>query len=559
MPISNKFIYSPKKRSINSTQKIHSRSVLKTPNLKPDKHLKSFASPNSRGMEEGFSSTRYGTEASKRYHSESKRNAHDEISQNCRKNLSSNFRNYKQKSSSELGKANPGSQTKIDPPFIEERLNHMYSQPLTCYDNGNGIASPYKDGAKNLRYSSPNQVSNIVFYDQTNNLSLKKSEMYVTTSQREYSSPRKKLAVTKSQTINPSKESCFFNPSTVMISKHKKYSAAKSSSKKTKIQAVQSEITAQKPPISRRKKKCKARKESRNRSSSKPKSQMGKYTGRADTIAKKRLVGFKEDDSTLSYRSYKSSHLSSATKKHHYNPSSSHSKTHRPPTHPQAALSPSKTLRFEYPSINSQKRTHHLLNQVRGWNTIDNRLSANQKKVMQKPDHFVDLFTGDKATKRLPKNPTQNSLHPSSSPPLAAQFHPNYAYSPHKEFLQSQFLRAKCLQTESPCPLLKEGNEVRVTEEKFREVWGRKGESKAQVQTMMDKALVKQMEEKRQQKDQEVVQRYQQEIRENQRMKMQICREEEEKIHMKAQQRQELRQEMERVLEMKRMQKLKQQ
>lgn len=58
------------------------------------------------------------------------------------------------------------------------------------YGNNRAIDSPYRDGAKNLRYASPNYVSNAVFYDQTSNLSVDKNEMYKTTAQR-YFTPQK--------------------------------------------------------------------------------------------------------------------------------------------------------------------------------------------------------------------------------------------------------------------------------------------------------------------------------------------------------------------------------
>lgn len=53
------------------------------------------------------------------------------------------------------------------------------------------IESPYNEGKRNFTYSSPNYISNAVFYDQTSNMSISKNEMYKTSTQRFYT-PQKK-------------------------------------------------------------------------------------------------------------------------------------------------------------------------------------------------------------------------------------------------------------------------------------------------------------------------------------------------------------------------------
>lgn len=83
-----------------------------------------------------------------------------------------------------------GVVSKLDEVYIEDRFSKTYSQPLMWYGDNRAIGSPYKNGAKNLRYASPNYVSNAVFYDQTSNLSIDKNEMYKTTTQR-YFTPQK--------------------------------------------------------------------------------------------------------------------------------------------------------------------------------------------------------------------------------------------------------------------------------------------------------------------------------------------------------------------------------
>lgn len=52
-------------------------------------------------------------------------------------------------------------------------------------------------------------------------------------------------------------------------------------------------------------------------------------------------------------------------------------------------------MRFDYPSLDNKKRTHDLLKHLRNTAAEAKKLSLNQQRLIKKPDHFVDLLTGD--------------------------------------------------------------------------------------------------------------------------------------------------------------------
>ena len=81
---------------------------------------------------------------------------------------------------------------KLDEVFIEDRFTRTVKQPHKWYEHRATIDSPYRDGAKNLNYSTPNQVSNVVFYDQNTNFSSNKQEMYRTSNQTYFTPPKSK-------------------------------------------------------------------------------------------------------------------------------------------------------------------------------------------------------------------------------------------------------------------------------------------------------------------------------------------------------------------------------
>ena len=83
--------------------------------------------------------------------------------------------------------------TKLDEVYIENKFVKTMQQPLKCYEHKITLDSPYRDGGKNLRYASPNYVSNAVFYDQNTNFSINKNDMYRTSTQRFFTPPKSKI------------------------------------------------------------------------------------------------------------------------------------------------------------------------------------------------------------------------------------------------------------------------------------------------------------------------------------------------------------------------------
>jgi hypothetical protein len=68
-----------------------------------------------------------------------------------------------------------------------------------------------------LRYASPSQISNAIFYDQTSNLSLNKSEMYQTTTQSFYTPPKAKIQELISKTMDSREQTGYYSPSKHMM------------------------------------------------------------------------------------------------------------------------------------------------------------------------------------------------------------------------------------------------------------------------------------------------------------------------------------------------------
>ena len=108
-----------------------------------------------------------------------------------------------------------GISNKLDEVYIEDRFSKTYSQPLMWYGDNKVIDSPYREGARNLRYASPNYVSNAVFYDQTSNLSIDKEEMYKTTSQRYFTPQRNRT--NRNDSLDKVKNFGFYSPSRHII------------------------------------------------------------------------------------------------------------------------------------------------------------------------------------------------------------------------------------------------------------------------------------------------------------------------------------------------------
>ena len=170
-------------------------------------------------INEGNTSTRYETGSSRRNQSENKRTNQIKPFHKPR-NLSRDFAGATiSKYIKNKVPINPGRKTQIDPPFIEDRFSKTQVQPLVCYDQYRNIDSPYRGGAKNLRYSSPNYISNAVFYDQTSNLSQDRAEMYKTTAQSDFTPPKANLGQISSRTVDLRPNTGYYSPSRHKIQK----------------------------------------------------------------------------------------------------------------------------------------------------------------------------------------------------------------------------------------------------------------------------------------------------------------------------------------------------
>lgn len=101
-------------------------------------------------MNEAYTSTRYETRGtSRRNHSETKRNMPENFSQQKPRNLCRDFIKVGLPHTIDNRiSINPGKQTQIEPPFIEDRFSKTLSQPLVWYDKNRQIDSPYIGGAK---------------------------------------------------------------------------------------------------------------------------------------------------------------------------------------------------------------------------------------------------------------------------------------------------------------------------------------------------------------------------------------------------------------------------
>ena len=103
---------------------------------------------------------------------------------------------------------------KLNEVYIEDRFTRTWQQPLKWYEHKITLDSPYEKGAKNLRYVSPNYVSNAVFYDQNTNFSIQKQEMYQTSTQRFYTPPKSQSSSQiKYEAVHPQPQNTYSNPS----------------------------------------------------------------------------------------------------------------------------------------------------------------------------------------------------------------------------------------------------------------------------------------------------------------------------------------------------------
>lgn len=276
----------------------------------------------------------------------------------------------------------------IEPPFIEQRFSKTHTRPFVWYNKKRQIDSPYSQGARNMRYSSPNNVSNAVFYDQASNLSIENNEMYQTTVQRDYSSPHKKDDQKICKTFDLRNKSGYNSPSKHLIGHkdHKQFtivnwSPNKQMSKSIKYSTMKPPRNPQKtysttdlqgkPPISTSPMKRKSSHKKNSKSYS-WRSEIDSQRSGVESWIKSQLNESGSEAKTVhNYWSYKSNHLSSSSKK---KIKVHHTKTNRHKVVKKKSKSKMKNIkekkyqrnqslknriegviiRFEYPSLNNK-------------------------------------------------------------------------------------------------------------------------------------------------------------------------------------------------------------
>ena len=100
----------------------------------------------------------------------------------------------------EVAKAiRPDTKGPINKTLVENRLTTIKQQKYQYYEgHSNVIGSPYKpNGARNPNFTSPNFLSNSVFYEKIPSLGLSKNDMYKTTTNLLHSSSFEKLKIAK--------------------------------------------------------------------------------------------------------------------------------------------------------------------------------------------------------------------------------------------------------------------------------------------------------------------------------------------------------------------------
>ena len=79
--------------------------------------------------------------------------------------------------------------------LVENRLNSIQQQKYQYYEGTSSVVgSPFgPNGYKNRKFTSPNFISNSIFYEHSKNLALTKEEMYKTTTGMHHSLSYDKL------------------------------------------------------------------------------------------------------------------------------------------------------------------------------------------------------------------------------------------------------------------------------------------------------------------------------------------------------------------------------
>lgn len=92
------------------------------------------------------------------------------------------------------------------------------------------------------------------------------------------------------------------------------------------------------------------------------------------------------------------------------------------------------SMRFDYPTQRSQrKQKSDILSHLKNTQKLAKKLSKNQKRLLVKPDHFVDLMTGD-PQKKL--HDQRNKARNHNKKILMNQHYVNYEITQDKEALQ---------------------------------------------------------------------------------------------------------------------------
>lgn len=93
----------------------------------------------------------------------------------------------------------PDAKGPIHKTLVENRLNMIQPQKYQYYDGpSNVIGAPYyTNGARNSNFTSPNFLSNAVFYEPSSNLGLKRQDMYKTTTNLLHSNSFDKLKIVR--------------------------------------------------------------------------------------------------------------------------------------------------------------------------------------------------------------------------------------------------------------------------------------------------------------------------------------------------------------------------
>jgi hypothetical protein len=104
--------------------------------------------------------------------------------------------NHKDLTYTEVANAiRPGTRGPINQTMVEHRLSNIRQQKYQYYGGDRSVTeSPFKpNGVRNQNFTSPNFLSNAVFYEPSKNLGISKHDMYKTTTNMLHSSSFDKL------------------------------------------------------------------------------------------------------------------------------------------------------------------------------------------------------------------------------------------------------------------------------------------------------------------------------------------------------------------------------